>query len=249
MPIAHPHGHYHFLKGAAPFSGGVIADPGYEIVRVTLGQATEWYHGFDYIHSHLSDLGLELTALCALELRAPAPMTREEFRSFNASYRDQLSKSNLLVDEINPIARTNVAPMYSPPATSELYAFSYTSPTDDGDVPTFVISGAADSREGKTAEERVICFGQTDVESMRKKGAFVMSTVAQRLLDLGGTWDAVSNANLYSAHGVDGVIDDILEELGPAAGRGTVWHYARPPLVDLELEVDVRAIRQELFTC
>ena len=84
---------------------------------------------------------------------------------------------------------------------------------------------------------------------MRTKGAFVMSTVAQRLLDLGGAWNSVSSTNLYSVRGVDGVIDDILEELGPAARHGAVWHHAWPPLVDLELEVDVRAIRRELFAC
>ncbi len=248
MPISNPHGHYHFLKGAAPFSLGVIADSGYEIVRVTLASATEWGHGFDYIRAHLEGQELEPVSLCAVELRSPAPATREEFRGFSAAYCDKLKQWDLFVNGINPVARTNVAPMYSPPAKIELYAFSYTVPTDDP-VPTFVVSGAADSRDGNTPEERVVCFGQTDVESMRTKGAFVMSTVAQRLLDLGGAWNSVSSTNLYSVRGVDGVIDDILEELGPAARHGAVWHHAWPPLVDLELEVDVRAIRRELFAC
>jgi len=248
MPIANTRGHYHFLKGAAPFSLGVIADPGREIVRVTLANATEWGHGFDYIRMHIEGLGLDLACLCALELRSPAPMTREEFRAFSVSYCDKLKQWDLFVNGINPVARTNVAPMYSPPAKTELYAFSYTAPTDD-QIPTFVISGAADGRDGNTPEERVVCFGQTDVESMRTKGAFVMSTVAQRLLDLGGGWDSVSGTNLYSVRGIDGVIDDILEELGPAARLGAVWHHAWPPLVDLEFEMDVRSIRRELFAC
>ncbi len=247
MPIANPRGHYHFLKGSAPFSLGVIADPGYEIVRVTLANATELGHGFDYIRTHLEGRGL-VASLCALELRSPAPMSREEFRAFSGSYCDKLRQWDLFVNDINPVARTNVAPMYSPPTKTELYAFSYTTTTDD-QIPTFVISGAADGRDGNTPEERVVCFGQTDVESMRTKGAFVMSTVAQRLLDLGGGWDSVSSTNLYSVRGVDGVIDDILEELGPAARRGAVWHHAWPPLLDLELEVDVRAIRREQFEC
>jgi hypothetical protein len=248
MSIAHPTGHYHFLKGGAPFSSGVIADPGYEIVRVTLGSATEWCHGFDHIRSHLTGLGLEVTSLCAIELRAPAPMTLEEFRTFNVTYREKLSHWDLLVDGVNPVARTNVAPMYSPPVKTELYAFSYTVPTDDP-VSTFVISGAADSQKGKTPEERVVCFGQTDVDSMRKKAAFVVNLVEQRMLDLGGSWDSVSSTNFFSVHGMDGVIDGILGALGPAAFRGTVWHHAWPPLVDLKLEMDARAIRQEIFAC
>jgi hypothetical protein len=28
-----------------------------------------------------------------------------------------------------------------------------------------------------------------------------------------------------------------------------VWHHAWPPLLDLELEVDVRGIRREQFVC
>jgi len=248
MPIAHPQGHYHFLKGAAPFSLGVIADPGHEIVRVTMGHPMEWSHGFDFIRTHLEGQELEPAALCAIELRSPQPMTRDAFRAFNTEYCGKLKQWDLFVDGVNPVARTNVAPMYSPPAKTELYAFSFTVPSDD-EVPTFIISGAADSRDGNTPEEQVICFGQSDPESMRTKAAFVMSTVTQRLLDLGETWDAVSSTNLYIVRGADAVGGDILEKLGPAARRGMVWHHAWPPLVDLELEVDTRAIRREQFVC
>jgi len=175
-------------------------------------------------------------------------MTLEEFRTFNVTYREKLSHWDLLVDGVNPVARTNVAPMYSPPVKTELYAFSYTVPTDDP-VSTFVISGAADSQKGKTPEERVVCFGQAVVDSMRKKAVFVVNLVEQRMLDLGGSWDSVSSTNFFSVHGMDGVIDGILGALGPAAFRGTVWHHAWPPLVDLKLEMDARAIRQEIFAC
>lgn len=248
MPIPHPLGHYHFLKGVAPFSLGVIADPGYEIVRVTVGNPMEWYHGFDFIRTHLEGQKLELAALCAIELRSPQPMTRGAFREFNNEYCGKLKQWDLFVDGVNPVARTNVVPMYNPPAKTELYAFSYTVATDD-EVSAFIISGAADSRDGNTPEEQAICFGQSDPESMRTKAAFVMSTVAQRLLDLGGTWDAVSITNLYSVRGADAILDDVLEEVGPAARRGMVWHHAWPPLLDLELEVDARAIHREQFMC
>ena len=248
MPVAHPHGHYHYLKGEASFSHGVIADPGYEIVRVTPGAAMEWCHGFDHIHAHLEAEGLEPASLCAVELRSPAPVTAAELDSFNASYRDRLSQCGLLVDGHSPLARTNVAPMYSPPAKPELYAFSHTVPTD-AQTPTVVISGAAEVGEGKTPAERIVCGGRTDAESMRKKGTWVMKRVAQRLLDLGGDWDWISGINLYTVQSLDGVIDDVFERLGSGARHGAVWHHARPHLVDLELAVDVRAIRRELFPC
>ena len=249
MPVANPHGHYHFLEGEDAFSQGVIADPGYEIVRVTLGAAMEWCHGFDHIRAHLTAEGLEPASLCAVELRSPAPMTPDEFASFNAAYRDKLSKWDLLVGGLNPVAGTNVAPMYSPPAKPELHAFSYTVPSDEG-VPTLVISSAAEGREGgKTPPEQVVCYGRTDFASMRRKGASVMKTIARRLVDLGGDWDLISGTNLYTVRSLDGVVDDVLDKLGPGARYGTVWYHAWPSLVNLELGIDMRAIRRELFPC
>ena len=43
---AHPTGHYRFLPGIAPYSCGVIADPGYEVVRVSLQVPEPWRDGF-----------------------------------------------------------------------------------------------------------------------------------------------------------------------------------------------------------
>ena len=55
MLIANPQGHYHFLKGIDPYSCGVVADPGYEIVFVTLRSPTSWKEGFHLIDRHLEN--------------------------------------------------------------------------------------------------------------------------------------------------------------------------------------------------
>ena len=39
---------------------------------------------------------------------------------------------------------------------------------------------------------------------------------------------------------------DLLPALGAAAYRGIRWHYARPPVIGLGLEIDGYAARQEL---
>ena len=38
----------------------------------------------------------------------------------------------------------------------------------------------------------------------------------------------------------------ILEELGPAAIHGLIWHYSPPPIAGLEFEMDMRGVRREL---
>ena len=39
---------------------------------------------------------------------------------------------------------------------------------------------------------------------------------------------------------------EIIAAMGPSAVHGVHWYYGPPPIVGLELEIDVRAIRQEL---
>ena len=83
MLIAKSEGHYHFLKGIDPYSCGVIADPGWEIVHVTLEQAVPWRQGFDRVEAHLQEVGRDRQALCGMELRSPAPFTMAGFIAFN----------------------------------------------------------------------------------------------------------------------------------------------------------------------
>ena len=44
-------GHYEFLPGIAPFSSGVVAGPGYQVVHVTLRRSLPYRQGFERIDS------------------------------------------------------------------------------------------------------------------------------------------------------------------------------------------------------
>ena len=55
--IHNPKGNYHFLKGIDPYSCGVIADSGYEIVNVTLKNLVPWREGFTHIDAYLKAQG------------------------------------------------------------------------------------------------------------------------------------------------------------------------------------------------
>ena len=124
MLIANVRGHYHFLTGIDPYSSGTIADARYEIVHATLERAVLWREGFERIDAHLYGAGQDRYALCGVELRSPAPYTMQGFIAFNRGYCDLLKAWDLYVEDLNPVARTNVAPLYDPPGEPSLHGFS-----------------------------------------------------------------------------------------------------------------------------
>ena len=100
--INHPTGNYRFLSGIAPYSAGVVALPGYEIVRVTLHEPIPYRVGFGLIDRLIAGAGRPVQALCAVELRLPAPLSFQGFIEFNVDYRQLLAERALLVGEANP---------------------------------------------------------------------------------------------------------------------------------------------------
>jgi hypothetical protein len=118
-------GHYRFLPGIDPYSSGVVAMPGHQIVHATLSAPVPWREGFALIERHLRVEGRPRAALCAIALRSPKPFSVEGFAEFNAGYRDLLGAWDLFVGDANPIARTNVAPLVGAPGEPSLYAFGY----------------------------------------------------------------------------------------------------------------------------
>jgi hypothetical protein len=107
--IDNPRGNYRFLTGIAPYSSGVVAMPGYEIVRATLSHPVPYRQGFTLIERHLSRQERSRSALCGIELRAPKPFTFAGFAEFNQGYQNMLAAWELLIDCHNPIARANAA--------------------------------------------------------------------------------------------------------------------------------------------
>ena len=68
-------GGYRFIPGVFQYSGGVIALPGFEIVRVRFRRTPNLADGFDRIAAHLQEAGRPSAAFCACELRSPAPFS------------------------------------------------------------------------------------------------------------------------------------------------------------------------------
>lgn len=233
-------GGYGFLPGSpvGPFSGGVVALPGFEIVHATLHASLPWRQAFDLIARHLEGLGRPRAALCAVELRCPAAYTPEGFTAFNVQYRALLEGWGILVDGYSPAARSNVAPAITPPQEQSLYAFSYTVPAAGNALPSFVGSGSA--------ERPSVRPGETSLDALREKTADVMATMQRHLDDLAATWADVTAVNVYTASPLLAVLErDILAPMGSAAVHGVHWFYSRPPVQGLDIEVDLRGTWRE----
>ena len=239
-------GNYRFLPGIAPYSSGVIANSGYQVVHITLRRPIPYLKGFELIDAHLRSEARPRAALCAIELRIPEPLTVHEFGSFNAAYCGLLAGWDILIEGQNPIARTNVAPLVGAPAEASLYGFAYTMPGGSG-TPTFVVSGAGETRGSSLDMAGLIRGGDTTPTAMREKATHVVSVMSKRLRGLGVDWTDVTAINVYTAHAIDHFhADAILEAVGAVAVHGVHWYLSRPPVIDLEFEMDVRGIGRDL---
>ena len=245
--LANPRGGYHFLSGIDPYSCGVVANPGHEVVHATLRTPLPWREGFERIDAHLAEVGRERQALCGIQLRSPAPFTMAGFIEFNVGYCDLVKSWDLYVGDLNPIARTNVAPADHPPEVPVLHAFSYTAPAA-GDAPTtFVVAGAGELREAALDEDTIIRKGETGPDAMREKARHVAGIMASRLAGLGAGWDQVTTVDVYTVHLLEGLLEDaVLPTIGAATRHGLRWIRSNPPVLGLEFEMDMRGVHSEI---
>ena len=207
-------GGYLFLPGISPYSCGVVAMPGFEIVHVTLQTALPWFEAMNAARRYLESSGLTCRSLCAVELRCPQPYAMEGFIGFNKEYKQLLDDWNMMVDGINPVARTNVSPVVNPPTEPLLYAFSYARPSQIS-RPTFVVAGGGELPDGE-------------------------------LNGLGGSSELLTAIDVYTAHSLLPLLEGVLESRIPAiARRGVRWFHSRPPIVDIEFEMDMRGVVRE----
>jgi hypothetical protein len=241
-------GGYAFLKGGFPYCQGVKALQGYAIERARFAQPVPVVPGFAAIEAHLAAIGRPRTALCAAELRSPAPLSMSGFGTFNQGYVEVLKRWNLCREGLNPVARSNVAPQFAPPAEPCFYAFCYTVPAKTAD-PSFVVAGSGEWPEGGTFPDDIIARGDLSPAGLRMKALFVLRKMEDRLAGLGASWREASAVQVYTVHDIHSILpEEILRRSGN--GAGLTWHYCRPPIEELEYEMDVRGVGHErLLQC
>jgi hypothetical protein len=239
-----PAGHYRFIPSVFQYSAGACADPDYEIERVRFDRLVPLAEGFALAAKFIQEAGRPLTAFCACELRSPAAFTEEGFRNFNLHYVKTLAEWGIFDGSTNPVARSNVCPEIDPPAEPSFYAFSFTRPTRSS-TPSFVISGGAEAREGNGSYvERTVRYRDLSPEGLREKVRFTTSQMENRMAAFGLSWKETTGVQAYSVHDFHHALADELVRRG-ALRSGLTWHFARPPVVDLEFEMDCRRVLRE----
>ena len=238
--IPFPDGGFSFLEGVFPYSQGVAALPGFAIERVRFARPLPVAQGFEFISNYLKTVQRPLTAFCACELRSPKPFSFAGFGDFNKSYVAVLEQWGLYRDGRNAVGRSNVAPEIDPPAEPCFYAFSYTVPSKESG--SFVVAGSGEWPEGGRFPEEIVARGDVSPKGMEKKADWVLGIMDARLKGLGASWTRATVSQLYTVQDMNSQIGRIQKHIGPSS---LTWHYCRPPIAELDFEMDVRGVSIE----
>lgn len=239
------HGGYRYVRGVRQYSAGVAAEPGYRLERVQFARPLALKAGFEAIARHLQAIGRPEAAFAACELRSPAPFTEEGFAAFNEIYIGTLKAWGIYRDGgDNPVARSNICPELHKPEVPSFHAFSYTV-EDDAARPSFVVAGSAEAPEGHSDYlTHAIRPREISPEALMDKGRWVLGEMERRMAALGFGWADATAVQLYTVHDIHHVMAQEIAARG-AARNGLSWHFNRPPVKDLEFEMDCRAIALE----
>jgi hypothetical protein len=157
----------------------------------------------------------------------------------------QLSRWGIIANGVNPVARSNVCPAINPPHVPSLYAFAYTEP-HAGDSRTFVVAGGAEAPEGKpNYRDFIVRYQDVTPAGLKEKARWVLKNAMEaRLAALGFGWADTTATQVYTVQDFHPFLGEEIVRRG-AANAGLTWHYCRPPVVDLEYEMDCRGVALE----
>jgi hypothetical protein len=241
-------GNYRFIPAVFQYSSGACAFEGFEIERVRFDRLLPLAEGFAQAAAYIRNAGERLTSFCACELRSPAAFTEAGFLAFNQHYVKTLAEWGIFDGATNPVARSNVCPEIDPPAEPSFYAFSFVRRIEGqrrAATPDFVIAGGAEARGGAGSyPERIVRYRDLSPDGLKEKVKFTVGEMESRLAALGLGWKDTTATQAYTVHDFHPVMTEELVRRG-AARSGLTWHFARPPVVDLEFEMDCRRVSRE----
>jgi hypothetical protein len=247
MTVVFAPGGYRYIPAVFQYSGGVAAEDGFELERARFMWPVPLPDAFAAVEAHLKAIGRPVTAFAQCELRSPKPFTDQGFIDFNKLYVTTLERWGIYKDGVNPVARTNVCPVYNEPAVPSMLAFTYTMPAAKAARRTFMLAGGGDARPGSQPyNERIVRFGDTSPEGLREKVVYVIAEMERRLKLLGFGWQDAVSTQAYTVQNVGHLVGEELARRG-AMEAGLVWYYVRPPVIGLEYEMDVRGTARELI--
>jgi len=237
-------GGYRFIPGVFQYSAGVAALTGFSMRRIQFQSPVPLSEGFARVEKIIEEAGRPLTAFCACELRSPGQFSEDAFRSFNEHYVDTLSTWKIFDGSTNPVARSNVCPEVNGPTEPSFHAFTFTVAREET-RPSFVIAGSGECPEGLgNYRDNTVRLGDLSAEGILEKARFVLDEMQRRQESLQQSWKTVTATQVYTVHDIYPFLASEIVGRG-AAPAGITWHFDRPPVVDLEYEMDCRGVFEE----
>ena len=105
--------------------------------------------------------------------------------------------------------------------------------------------GEARGESSGSYADRIVRLGDQSPDAMREKARYVLGEMERRMTALGFGWGDVTTTQLYTIFDIHPFLAEEFVARG-AAPAGLTWHYARPPVEGLDLEIDVRGLTREL---
>ena len=87
-------------------------------------------------------------------------------------------------------------------------------------------------------------YRDLSAEGLKEKVGFTVREMERRLEALGGDWKDTTAVQAYTVHDFHPAMTEELVSRG-VMRSGLTWHFARPPVVDLEYEMDCRRVTRE----
>jgi hypothetical protein len=246
-------GGYRYIPSVFQYSAGVAAESGFRLEQARFKSPVPIQNAFAIVERHLTQIGRPFTSFAHCELRSPGQFDDNGFIEFNKRYVGTLQKwgiyqaQNTGTKAINPVARTNVCPEFFGPQEISMLAFTYTVPCEMDSNANFVLSGGGDARPGSEPyKDRIIAYGDHSQSGLQLKVEFVIQEMEKRLKSLGFTWNDVACTQAYSVHNIGGLVESLLASQG-FMRNGLSWHFARPPVMGLDFEMDLRGAVNQVY--
>jgi hypothetical protein len=87
-------------------------------------------------------------------------------------------------------------------------------------------------------------YRDLSADGLKEKVEFTVGEMESRLAAFGLGWKDTTAAQAYTVHDFHPVMADALVRRG-VTRSGLTWHFARPPVIDLEFEMDCRRVTRE----
>ena len=109
------------------------------------------------------------------------------------------------------------------------------------------MAGAGELVEGQLDATGIIRRGETVEPALLEKAEFVTGVMNERVRGLGADPASISQMNVYTTHPIDRIVRQIVLRVFPVATRrGIHWYPSRPPVEEIEFEMDLRGVAREM---